>query len=110
MSSNVAKGKYYKAKTKKWLAAQGYHVEDMEKMQRIFGGNGKIFLVHKDICGADVLAMNGKEIIFVQVKTKKGDVNTAIKEFAKYPFPDSVLRWVVLWTPRVKEPLIHSCK
>lgn len=105
MSSNVSKGRYYKTKTKDMLVKWGYHVEDMEKLVPIFAG-GKRFLNHKDICGADIMAMNLEEIILIQVKSSKTDIGKAKKEFEKYPFPDHVGRWIIVWEPRVKVPTI----
>jgi hypothetical protein len=59
--------------------------------------------------GADLLAFNKDEIIFIQVKSgeKTGiNIKKAINEFLKYPFPDFVKLWVVIWRKKEKEPEI----
>jgi hypothetical protein len=103
------KGNYYKKKTKDWFEKQGYVCEYLEKVQRIYTKNNLIF-VKRDLFGADILAFNNQEIIFVQVKS--GEKNTginvkkAIEEFKKYPFPHFVKRWIIIWRPRQTEPEI----
>jgi hypothetical protein len=69
---------------------------------------GKLFAVHKDLFGSDLIAMNGKEIIFVQCKSVKGDISKAEKEFTKYPFPPLVQKWVVCWELRAREPIVKK--
>jgi hypothetical protein len=101
------KGQRNKLKTKKWLEVQGYVVENSE-VNKICFFNKKLFAVHKDLFGSDLLAMNGKEIIFVQCKTNKVDMLSGVKEFAKYPFPSFIQRWVVRWELRAKEPIIRK--
>lgn len=104
------KGNYYKLRTKKWLEKKGYSVAIMEKMFRIFNRQNpeKIIYTKTDQMGSDLLAMNSEQLIFVQVKynTARGKVNEAIREFAKYPFPDFVDRWIVIWEPKGREPEI----
>ena len=48
------------------------------------------------------------EIIFVQVKTNKQDILDGVYEFEKYPFPECVKKWVVLFEPRIKEPIVKN--
>lgn len=103
--SAVRKGNYYKYKTKEWLVKEGYVVEYFEKNQRIVTGDRTIF-IKRDMWGADVVAMNTESIVFVQVKLNKNNVADAIKEFTKYPYPPFVKRWVVVWTPKQREPEI----
>lgn len=100
-------GQRNKLKTKKWLENQGYSVENSETNKICFF-NGKLFAVHKDLFGSDLLAMNREEIIFVQCKSVKGDILKAEKEFAKYPFPVFVQRWVVCWELRSREPIVKK--
>ena len=113
MVSKIKKGNYNCLKTKKWLEADGYVVEKLERRQIIpildkRTGQKKIIFIVKDIFGADLLAMNGTEIIFVQVKTHSGDVIKGMNEFLKYPYPSVVKRWVARWEPRAKEPDIKE--
>ena len=107
------KGNYYKLRTKKWLENKGYQVATMEKMFRIFRPGAEALFVKKDQFGADLLAMNEKELIFVQVKfnTARTKVEEAIREFNKYRFPPSqtIKRWVVVWEKGGHEPEITEC-
>jgi hypothetical protein len=98
-------GQRNKLKTKKWLEKLGYRVENSEVNKICYFG-GRLVAVHKDLVGSDLLAMNGKDIIFVQCKTNKTDMSDGKKEFEKYPFPEFVKLWVVRWEARVKEPII----
>ena len=71
MSSNAAKGSYYKARTKKYLLACGWQVADLEVVKTIYPegyGVGKSFSVKRDQFGADLLAVNAERIVFAQVK------------------------------------------
>lgn len=101
------KGQYYKYKTKKYYQKLGYDVTLSEFIFRA----GKFF-VKKDIFGSDVIAMNGKEILFVNSKfvgnkksgyTSKSD---GIKEFKKYRFPPGAKALLVMWTKGAREPVI----
>jgi len=107
------KGNYYKKKTKDWLTGEGFTCEYLEKLQRIVS-KGKLIYIKRDLFGADILAMNKESIIFVQVKAGKKktgiDIKKAIQEFKKYPFPDCVDRWIVVWRERDKEPEIIDVK
>jgi len=105
--NNRQKGIFNRNKTKKWLEKQGYMVS-VSEVNKICYFNGRFMAVHKDLFGSDLLAMNGKDIIFVQCKTGKKNVAVAEKEFAKYPFPSFVQRWIVVWEKRVRNPII--CK
>lgn len=101
----MTKGNYYRFKTKRWFQEQGYFAEYMEQNQRLYI-KGRVIFVKRDIAGADGFAMNEKEIIFWQAKLNKENIAKAIKDFNKYPYPDCVQRWVVVWTPRAREPQI----
>lgn len=102
-------GQRNKLKSKKWLEKLGYTVENSETNKICFF-KGKLFAVHKDLFGSDLIAMkndlHGEEIIFIQCKTNKVDMLSGVKEFAKYPFPSYVQRWVVRWELRAREPII----
>jgi len=99
------KGDYWKIKTKDWLQKKGYQVEYLEKLQRIYTKN-KVIYIKKDIFASDLLAISKDEIIFVNSVLNKKNVASHIRGFMKYEFPYFVKRWVVIWTPRVKEPEI----
>lgn len=107
------KGNYYKHKTKKFLENQGFCCEYLEKLQRIYS-KGQLIWVKHDLFASDLLAMDGKKIIFIQVKSGKRttgiNIKKAIENFDKYPFPDFVDRWIVIWYEREKEPEIIDLK
>lgn len=93
------KGNYYRLKTKHYFEAKGFHVETVEKIQRIQGTRGKILYVKKDLLAADLIAMNHEQMIFVNSICNRSDLSSHIKQFLKYPYPPFIDRWVVLWTP-----------
>ena len=109
MVNKVQKGNYYRLKVKKWLEADGYLVENLEHSQRIFT-KGRVIFIRKDIWGADLIAKNEKELIFVQVKSNKTHISSGIKELCSTVCPRFVKRWVVVWTPRAREPEVIECK
>jgi hypothetical protein len=101
------KGDYYRYKTKKWFQDLGYKTEYLEQRQRIYT-KGKVIFVKRDLFASDGLSMNEDLMIFWQCKLNKKNIADAIKEFSKFPFPDSkeVERWIVVWEPRKREPEI----
>lgn len=104
--SNVAKGIYYKRKTKKYLEGLGFTVEYSERTIPI----SRYRFIRKDIFGADLIAMDGKEIWFVNSVFGMGNIAAHRKGFAQYPFPPHVKRIVVQWpVKRVRIPKIHNC-
>lgn len=112
--SNVQQGNRYKKKTKDWYIAHGYTTEYCEHVSSIFTPRGIIYK-KSDLFGADGIAMNGKEIIFwnskVTIQAKKGVTDMVKKgrdEFARFPFPDTVRRVIVMWEPRQK-PVFVEC-
>lgn len=88
------------------MEKQGWTVENSE-VNKICYFNGKLFAVHKDLFGSDLLAMNGKDVVFIQCKTHISDMSKAVKEFQKYPFPDYIKKWIVRWELRKKEPIVR---
>jgi hypothetical protein len=107
------KGNYYKLRTKQWLLKKGYQVGFLELTNRIIvrskdkkGIKNKIIFIKKDQFGADLLAMNKEELIFIQVKFGKKNISTAIKEFTKFKFPSFTKKWIVVWEFRASEPEI----
>lgn len=103
--NKIAKGNYYRLKTKKWFEKDGYLVENLEKNQRLYI-KGKVIFIKKDLWGSDLIAKNDKEIIFIQCKTNRVHINKGIMELNKTVWPDTVKKYVVIWTPRAKEPEI----
>ena len=101
----MAKGNYYKYKTKQWFKMDGYFCEYVEQNQRIFI-KGRVIFVKKDLAGADGIAMDKDRIIFWQCKLNKSHIAQAIKEFNKYPYPEFVDRWVIVWVPKAREPIV----
>ena len=108
MASNVAKGAYYKSRSRKWLEAHGFTVFDMEVVR--FVGYPNRIPVKRDQLGADLGAMNAERLILIQCKG--GDAATggtfpqARREFGQFVFPDFVERWILGWPPRAREPRI----
>ena len=105
------KGRYYLLKTRDWFKDKGYEVEIIEKTQRIVtkDDRGKQFVMFmkKDLWGGDLVARNRDELIWVQVKSNKGDIGRGIKQLSEDDnWPDNVKRLVVCWEPRVREPEI----
>jgi len=116
------RGNYYKRKTKEFMEKEGYFCEYLEKLQRVYTTKkvkdkkgkeikkGKIIYIKKDIFASDILCLGNGNIIFIQVKSGKKDTGINIKkayeEFNKYPFPEYVKRWIVVWRERAREPEI----
>jgi hypothetical protein len=108
--SNSARGSYYRARSKKWLEAQGYTVAYLERMLMVAPGA----YVKQDQLGADLLAVRAgitAGVLFVQVKMggaswRKRGVSEAKKEFEKYPLPDNCLQVIHVWEPGAHEPLV----
>jgi len=112
MTTSAQKGQQYKSKTKKWLESKGYQVCFLERIFMLFI-KGRMIPIKKDQFASDLLAVSSTEIIFVQVKflsgkQKDNGIPAAEKEFAKFVFPHFAQKWIVMWTPRVKEPMIKQ--
>ena len=60
----------------------------------------------RDLWGADLVAKNSTELIFIQCKTNRSDIAKGIKELNKTKWPVFVKLWVVIWQPRAREPTI----
>ena len=109
MPTNKQKGNYYQKKTKDWFFKEGYAVYIMENKRSIFlPKTGRVLYQTYDIAGCDLMAMNGKEILFIQVKTHDTDISKAIREFYEHPYPPDAKRIVVQWKLRSREPTIHE--
>jgi hypothetical protein len=109
MINRRQKGNRAKLKTKKYFEKLGYQVFNCEIGKTAFFG-GALRIIRQDLCGADLLCLNGKDIIFIQSKSAKGDMLDGKYEFEKYQFPDFVKRWVIMWPARSKEPIILKCE
>lgn len=99
----ASKGNYYKLKTRQWFRDHGYECELLEKNQRIFV-KGKIIFTKKDVFGSDGLAICKAQIIFWNSKLGKKNIAKGLKELEKYPWPNSVKRWVVAWEKGARQP------
>jgi hypothetical protein len=106
--SAVAKGAYWKSRTKRWLEAQGFAVAFLERVLWIQGKRGLI-PVKRDQLASDVLAVSQDRVLFVQVKggESRPDWSAARKEFALYPLPPSAEQWTVYWEPNARAPEIE---
>lgn len=115
--SAVAKGSYYKARTKRWLEGEGYQVAFLERMMLLhipekLADDGTLreaarqLPIKRDQFGSDLLAVRRDAVVFVQVKLGRKDVWDALREFARYEWPDTpaVKRWVVCWEKGAKTP------
>ncbi len=106
MPSAVAKGQYWKSRTKHWLEAQGYQVAFLERVLWIQTARGRV-PVKRDQMGSDLLAVNATDVLFVQVKggvSRRSQLAAARTEFAKYAFPAGTQQWIVCWAPRARQP------
>lgn len=104
--SNARRGAYYKNKTRKWLAAAGWQVADLEVVRRV---GPELVPVKRDQFGSDLLAVSGRRLIFVQVKSGKavgGTFPDARREFQKFTFPPFAGRVVIAWAHGASTPRI----
>ena len=112
MPSNARRGAYYKARTKRWLIAQGWEVADMEVLKSVYPPGREPFFVKRDQWGADLIACRAASDELALIQTKGGEAArggtfpAARRKFAKFTFPSFVQRWVVAWAPRAREPRI----
>lgn len=110
MSSNSAKGSYYRQRSKKWLESLGFTVAQLERMMMVAPGT----FIKKDQLGADLLAVRegpGIGVLFVQVKMggaswRKRGVSEARAEFEKHPLPANSMQVIHVWEPGAREPLV----
>jgi hypothetical protein len=98
--SKASKGNYYRKRTRDWLESLGYLVEISEITRRNFIGKDKVIYTKRDFWGADLIARNAEDLIFVQVKSNKAHISQGMKELNKGLWPGYVKRWVVYWPPR----------
>ena len=99
------KGNYYRNKTKAFLEADGWVVENIEVPKRIFV-KGQMFYTRKDLWAGDLIAVKDQTLLVIQNKSNPVDINKGIKELKEAPWPNSVKKWVVIWPLRAREPKI----
>lgn len=99
------KGNYWKVKTKKYLEADGFLVEYLEKLQRIVTKDGKVIFIKRDLLESDGLACNSERFILWNSTTKE-HIAEHLKRYAKLELPAFIERWVVVWALRQREPEI----
>lgn len=105
MPSTTSRGNYYKNRTRKHYEALGYQVQITEFTSMLIIGGKKIFR-KIDIFGSDMIAMNDKEIIFIN--SKHGTTPESLQkvvyqgklEFKKYRFPPTVKLHLAVWQLR----------
>ena len=107
MASNASRGAAAKARSKRWLAAQGFTVFDMEIQRVVFTQNGMI-PCKRDQLSADIAFMTDDIVVFVQVKSGAKPTTTLVKDarrgFEKYRFPRHSRQEVHIWRPRARQP------
>lgn len=111
MPSNVAKGAYYKGRTRKWLIARGWQVADLEIVRWVYRPGGSPIPVKRDQFGSDLLAVNDRHVVFIQVKGGKaaagsGTFPAAQRIFEQFTFPSGTQCWIVAWAHRARYPRI----
>jgi hypothetical protein len=109
--SAVARGSYYKQRSKRWLEAQGYAVAFLERVLWVQGQRGLV-PVKKDQLGSDLIAVNAHKTLFVQVKggvSARSQLAAARTAFAQYPLSPHDEQWIAIWLPRAREPEIEVC-
>lgn len=106
--SNVSRGTYYRYKTKKYLIAKGYEVEYLERLQRIQKPGGKAIWIKRDIFGCDLVAMDGNEVLWVQIKLGEKHIAEGRKEFWNHKFPTDAKRVIFVWERNAREPLVEE--
>lgn len=104
--SNRVKGAYYLRKSLDLLKEMGYQTMKLETNKMTFI-KGRAMWIHFDNFASDILAMNDKEIIFIQVKfLADGKFYNGLSnwkaEFNKYKWPPFVKKQLWLWEPRKK--------
>jgi len=112
MSSNAARGARAKARTRKWLETGGFQVADMEVIRWVGKPGAKRFPIKRDQFASDLLAVNERGVVFVQVKSGKtvtGNFPDARRKFESYSFPAGTRRVVVAWGFRARLPRIVIC-
>ena len=105
---NAKRGTYLRGRSKKWLEERGWDVAILERMRTIPKPRGKPHYVKYDTFGADLVAMNGKTIAFINSKGGRKHLSEGRKEFAKYQYPPGVKCWLMIWEPYARKPEIEE--
>lgn len=112
MRSNASRGAYFKSRARKWLASQGYQVAEMEIVRWIFTSKGRL-PVKRDQWGSDLVAMDDRGIVFVQVKggeaARTGNFLDARRKFAETTWAPGTRQWVLAFAPRCRGPRVVDC-
>jgi hypothetical protein len=106
MATAVARGSYYKTRSKKWLEAQGFavcalHITGWLKTAEDF------VPFTRDGFGADLLAMSPAECLLIQVKGGtdwRSQLAAARRRFAGYPLAPGCAQVIHGWAPHAREP------
>jgi hypothetical protein len=103
--SNVSRGSYYYTKSKKFLEAEGYHVEKLEKLISYFA-KGKMNWSKTDCLFSDLMAFNEEEFMLVQVKGGICElkIKKATENYQSLRTPNFIKKVIMVWRPRVKVP------
>lgn len=117
MPSNAAKGTYFRKRTQVWLEKQGYAVAVLEQLRWVMPPGRRPFAVKRDQLGCDLLAVNARHTLFVQVKFRgeTGPVDRRFElslrdaraMFETFPCPPGAEQWLVVWRPRERAPTVH---
>ena len=108
--SNAKRGALIKARTRRWLAAHGWQVAEMEIIRWVWTPKGRL-PIKRDQWGADLIAVSATRLALIQVKggaqtEGQGQFLAAQREFNKFTFPSFVERWIVCWAPRARLPRV----
>jgi len=114
MVSTNQRGNYYKRKTRDWFKKQGYTVELTEFVCGRMIGKGKIIYQKKDVLASDGIAYNDQEFILWNSKhTTTGNIavekSRGKKEYKQITVPPFIQKQLIIWKPRIKEPIIINC-
>jgi hypothetical protein len=109
MINKTQKGNRNRDKTKKYYEALGYDVTVVEQA-KFFNFGGRMWCKKKDCFGADLLAMDGKEMVFIQCKSGTLQATAVKREFDKWKYPISpvIKKVVVCWKFRARQPIIKE--
>lgn len=88
-------------RTKKHYESLGYDVAVVEQA-KFWNFGGRAWCKKWDTFGADLLCMNGKELVFVQCKTENPQKAECVREFAKWKYPaaTNIRRVIAVWRKR----------
>lgn len=113
--STVSRGTYYKNKTRTWFQKQGYFVV-LTEYKTAIPIKGRMIWITRDLMASDGIAMSKEKNQFILWNSKAAATDAGKsdrkwrgkKDFHRFPFPDCVERWVVIWKPRLSTPFIEK--